>query len=124
MGCPSPAILFLRYIEETYIVQIARNHHLLGYFRYVDDILIIYYHNITGMNLFLQDCNLIRNEVIKQEMLYIQNNVYNIYFRIQLINKFLDKHNKSNNTIDDNKDIQSQEKWLLPLPLVTKHMYY
>jgi hypothetical protein len=38
MGCPSPAILFLQYIKEMYIVQIARNHHLLGYFQCVDDV--------------------------------------------------------------------------------------
>ena len=63
MGCPSPAILFLQYIEETYTVQIARNHHLLGHFRYVDDTLIIYYHNITDMNLFLQVCDLIRPQL-------------------------------------------------------------
>jgi hypothetical protein len=51
----------------------------------------------------------LRNEVIKQEVLYVQNNLYNISFPTQLINKFLDKHNNSTNTIHDNKDIESQK---------------
>jgi len=63
MGCPSPAILFLQYFEEGYIVQITINHHFLGYFGYVNDILIIYYRSITDMNLFLKDCDLIRPQL-------------------------------------------------------------
>jgi len=52
-----------------------------------------------------------RNEDIKQEVLHIQNILYNNSFPIKFINKFLDKHNKSINTTGDNKDIQSIEKW-------------
>lgn len=36
--------------------------------------------------------------------------------------QILDKRNNSTNTTDDNKDAQSQEKLLLPLSLVTKHI--
>lgn len=51
----------------------------------------------------------LRNEAIKQEILHIQNVLYNNSFSIQMINKFLDKGNNSINTTD-NKDIQSKEK--------------
>jgi hypothetical protein len=35
----------------------AGNYQLLDYFRYVDDIKIIYYQNVTDINLVLQDFN-------------------------------------------------------------------
>lgn len=55
-----------------------------------------------------------RNEGIKQEILHIKNILHNNNsFPIKLINKFLDKHNNSINTTDDNKDIQSTEKYSL-----------
>jgi hypothetical protein len=45
MGAPSSAVLseiYLRYLEHTRILNILAQHNLRGYFRYVDDILIIY----------------------------------------------------------------------------------
>jgi len=51
---------------------------------------------------------------------YIFKITYNIYFPIQLINKFLDKHNNSTNTIDDYK-IYTHKKNVINSFLVTKH---
>jgi len=45
MGAPSAAILsevFLQYLEHTKIVDILVQHNIIGYFRYVDDTLVIY----------------------------------------------------------------------------------
>jgi hypothetical protein len=45
MGAPSSAILsevFLQYIEEIFITDILIQNKIIGYFRYVDDTLIIY----------------------------------------------------------------------------------
>jgi hypothetical protein len=45
MGAPTSAILaetFIQYLEHTIIYQILRKHQIIDYYRYVDDILIIY----------------------------------------------------------------------------------
>jgi hypothetical protein len=44
MGAPTSAILaeiFIQYLEQNYILQTLQKHHILDYYRYVDDILII-----------------------------------------------------------------------------------
>jgi hypothetical protein len=53
VGPPPSVILseiFLQYVEENYTAQMARNYQLLDYFRYVDDIVIIYGRNVTDIN--------------------------------------------------------------------------
>ena len=53
MGAPSSAILsevFLQYLEHTKIADILVQHNIIGYFRYVDDILVIYDTNLTDIN--------------------------------------------------------------------------
>jgi hypothetical protein len=45
MGAPTSAILaevFLQYLEHTQIIDILKKHQIIDYYRYVDDILIIY----------------------------------------------------------------------------------
>jgi len=45
MGAPTSSILseiYLQYLENTEIFDILLKHHIIGYFRYVDDILIVY----------------------------------------------------------------------------------
>lgn len=59
MGAPSSAILskiFLQYNKWNYIVQTGEQHKLLGYFWYVDD-MIMYDHNNTDINVVVQDFN-------------------------------------------------------------------
>jgi hypothetical protein len=54
MGPPASFTLpeiFLQYTELNYIVHLAINHKLLGYFRYVGDIVIIYDQYATKINL-------------------------------------------------------------------------
>ena len=53
MGAPTSAILsevFLQYLEHTLIADILKKHHIIDYYRYVDDILIIY--NTQKTNIF------------------------------------------------------------------------
>jgi hypothetical protein len=52
MGAPTSSILseiYLQYIEQNKIFEILKNHNILGYFRYVDDILIAFNNNITDI---------------------------------------------------------------------------
>jgi hypothetical protein len=53
MGAPSSAILseiYLQHLEHTRIVNILTQHNIRGYFRYVDDILVIYYDDLTDIH--------------------------------------------------------------------------
>jgi hypothetical protein len=60
MGAPTSAILAETYIqnmEHTQIFQILKAQKIIAYFRYVDDILIIYDNNNTDINQTLNDFN-------------------------------------------------------------------
>jgi hypothetical protein len=60
MGAPTSAILaeiFIHYLEHNDIIQILQKHHILDYYRYVDDILIIYNENYTNILDTLNDFN-------------------------------------------------------------------
>jgi len=53
VGAPTSSILseiYLQHLESTKIFDILRNHQLVGYFRYVDDILMIYKNNLTNIH--------------------------------------------------------------------------
>ena len=53
MGAPSSAMLsevYLQNLEHTEIIKIITQHNILGYFRYVDDILMIYDENSTDIH--------------------------------------------------------------------------
>jgi hypothetical protein len=53
MGAPSSSMfseIFLQHIEVTKIVNILLQYHIVGYFRYVDDILIVYKQNLTNIH--------------------------------------------------------------------------
>jgi hypothetical protein len=57
MGAPTSAILaeiFIQCLEHNAIIQ---KHHILDYYRYVDDILIIYNENYTNIQNTLNDFN-------------------------------------------------------------------
>ena len=53
MGASSSAVLseiYLQHLEHTKIVDILKQHDIIGYFRYVDDIVIVYNENSTDVN--------------------------------------------------------------------------
>jgi hypothetical protein len=53
MGAPSSGIfseIYLQNLEHTKIIDILTQHNTVGYFRYVDDILIVYDVNLTVIN--------------------------------------------------------------------------
>ena len=53
MGAPTSSIfseIYLRYMENTLIYDVLQKTRIEGYFRYVDDILIVYNENLTDIN--------------------------------------------------------------------------
>jgi hypothetical protein len=66
MGAPTSAILaeiFIQYLEHNDIIQILQKHHILDYYRYVDDILIIYNVNYTNIQDTSNDFNSVRPKI-------------------------------------------------------------
>ena len=60
MGAPSSSIIseiFLQNTEHTHLPDLARKHKLANYFRFVDDILIIFDSQHTNINAILSDFN-------------------------------------------------------------------
>jgi hypothetical protein len=59
MGAPTSVFseIFLQFIEHTVIFDILIKQHIVGYFRYVDDILIIYDSKITDIKNVLDNFN-------------------------------------------------------------------
>jgi hypothetical protein len=60
VGAPSSSILsqvYLQYVEHTVIYNIRLRNQILGYFRYVDDILIVYDADLTNINEVLNSFN-------------------------------------------------------------------
>jgi hypothetical protein len=60
MGAPTSAILseiYLQFIEHTSMADILSNHNICDYFRYVDDILLIYDTTTTDINTVLEQFN-------------------------------------------------------------------
>jgi hypothetical protein len=60
MGAPSSSILseiFLQYLEQNKVHKILTDHNILGYFRYVDDILIVFNNNITDIHTVFKSFN-------------------------------------------------------------------
>lgn len=49
--------IYLQHMENTKIVDILLQHHTIGYFRYVDDILTVYKHGITNIHDVLNTFN-------------------------------------------------------------------
>jgi hypothetical protein len=60
MGAPSSSILaeiFLQYVENSHLAHLAQKHRIINYFRYVDDILLIFNPNHTDIQVILTDFN-------------------------------------------------------------------
>ena len=60
MGAPSSTIIseiFLQHLEHTHLPHLAQKHKLVNYFRYVDDILLIYDSQHTRIHSLLHDLN-------------------------------------------------------------------
>jgi len=60
MGAPSSSILselYLQYVEHTMIYDTLTKHNILGYFRYVDDVLLVYDTTVTDILEVLNDFN-------------------------------------------------------------------
>jgi hypothetical protein len=44
------AEIFVQYLEHNYIINILKKHHITDYYRYVDDVLIIYNEDHTNID--------------------------------------------------------------------------
>jgi hypothetical protein len=66
MGAPTSAILaelFIQHLEDTKIIKILNEHYIIDYYRYVDDILIVYDTRSTDIDNTLTDFNSIHPQV-------------------------------------------------------------
>ncbi|MDR2204372.1 MAG: hypothetical protein LBE76_08825 [Nitrososphaerota archaeon] len=66
MGAPTSSILsriYMQYLENTVVYDILRNFKIEGYFRYVDDILILYKDNVTNIKDVINSFNSINPEL-------------------------------------------------------------
>jgi hypothetical protein len=81
MGAPTSAILAEMYIQNMkhkQIYPILLKHKIIGYFRYVDDILLVYNQNKTNIEEILPDFNK-QQPTIKFTILNsIQFNLFNV----------------------------------------------
>lgn len=53
MGTPTSSVfleIYLQYFENTKIFDILVKHHIIGYFQYVEDILIVHKNNATNIH--------------------------------------------------------------------------
>jgi hypothetical protein len=60
MGAPTSAILaeiFIQYLEDNDIISILQRHHIVDYYQYVDNILIIYNEDYTNIDDILKEFN-------------------------------------------------------------------
>ena len=66
MGAPTSSIIaefFLQHLEDTHIIHMAKKHNIAAYFRYVDDILLIYESHHTDTNNKTYDFNKIHPNI-------------------------------------------------------------
>jgi hypothetical protein len=78
MGAPSSSIiseLFLQYIECNFSAPIVNKHGISGYYRYADDILILYNSSITNTLSILHDFNNIHSNLQFTSETEIENSI-------------------------------------------------
>jgi hypothetical protein len=71
MGAPSSSILFeffLQHIEHSHLPSLTQKHRLINYFRYVDDILLVYDSSHTDILSILNDFNSIHPNLMFTEL--------------------------------------------------------
>jgi hypothetical protein len=87
MGAPTSSILaeiYIQYLEHNGIIQVLQKHHIIDYYRYVDDILIIYDETHTNILDTLNEFNLIHLNI--QYTVEMQNDNKLNYLDITVIN--------------------------------------
>ena len=66
MGAPSSSItagMFLQHTENSHLAHLAQKHKIINYFRYVDDIFLIFDPNYTNIQAILNDFNAIHSKL-------------------------------------------------------------
>jgi hypothetical protein len=86
MGAPTSSILseiFLQYMEHTKLVDILIQHQILGNFRYVDDVLLVYDATLTDIHTVLNNFNdatsplqFTLEEEVHQQISFLDINIY------------------------------------------------
>jgi hypothetical protein len=111
MGASSSSIiseLFLQYTECNFLAPIVNKHGISGYYRYVDDILILYDSSITNILSILHDFNNIHSNLQFTSETEIENNINYLDISIHRTDSDLTFHSKSTGN--------------LPLPIPSSHM--
>jgi hypothetical protein len=66
MGAPTSAVLtetFIQCLEHTQIYRIWNEHQIIDYYRYVNDIIIIYNEQYTNIDNTLLECNSVHSNL-------------------------------------------------------------
>jgi hypothetical protein len=61
--CAILSEIFIQYLEHNSIQKVLQKHNIIGYYRYVDDILIVYNKKHTNINNTLIDFNKIHPNI-------------------------------------------------------------
>jgi hypothetical protein len=88
LGAPTSAIIaeiFIQYLEHTKIIEVLEEHHIVDYYRYVDDILIVYNTHLTNINNTLTDFNTLHPQIEFTMETEIDNKLN--YLDLTIINK-------------------------------------
>jgi hypothetical protein len=91
MGAPTSPIfaeIFLKRLKHVHVVNILLKHHITGYFRYADNILIVYNADITSTQIVLNEFNSIHN--IKLSTEEVNNTINFLDLAIKCYNKQLE----------------------------------
>jgi hypothetical protein len=92
MGAPTSSIFaetFIQYLELNHIIKILKKHHIIDYYRYVDDILIIYNYEHTNIQDTLQDFNNVHPNIQYTMETQINNKLNYLDIAIEIINDIL-----------------------------------
>jgi predicted transcriptional regulator len=93
IGAPNSTIfstIYLQHLESTKIFDILIKYHLIGYFRYADDVLIIYKNEVTNILEVLESFNIITHtmpftmeeEGVKNRVKFLDNTISKIDHKI------------------------------------------
>jgi hypothetical protein len=86
MGAPSSGLiaeLFLQHTESAHLARLSHKHRIIDYFRYVDDILLIFDPNHTDIQSILTDFNALHPNLYFTAEIGRDNPINSLYISIQ-----------------------------------------
>jgi hypothetical protein len=89
MGAPTSSIfaeIFIQYLEHTHIIEILQKHNIIDYYRYVDDILIVYNDSSTNICDTMLDFNAVHPNIQYTMETQVDNKLNYLDITIEIIN--------------------------------------